>query len=68
MPVSGHDDAAIDAIERTLRGLDRKERPNRLRALMRLSGNALAAMTNNDEAGAEHTRLGREHFQRRGSR
>jgi hypothetical protein len=62
--MSDHEDAALDAIELTLRGLDRKHRPNRLRALMRLAGNALAAMTDNDEAGAVHTRLGREHFTR----
>lgn len=59
--MSGHDDAAINAIEHTLRGLDRKQRPNRLRALMRLAGNALAAMTDNDQAASEHHRLGHQH-------
>lgn len=62
--MSDLDDRALGALELALRGLDRRQRPSLLKALMRLSGNALAAMTDNDEAGAEHTRLGHRHFTR----
>lgn len=58
------DDIAIDAIERASKGLDRDRKPNLYRALMRLAGNALAAMQGNEEAAAEHTRLGHQHFTR----
>lgn len=53
---------ALDALERATRHVERQHRPNLLRALMRLSGNALAAIRGNEEAGAEHTRLGHQHF------
>ncbi|MDB5448400.1 MAG: hypothetical protein JWQ97_3717 [Phenylobacterium sp.] len=58
------DESAIDAIERLLRPLNRGQKPSALKALMRLSGNALAALTHHQEAASEHTRLGHQHFVR----
>ena len=62
--MSDIEDAAIEVVAEAVGGV--REQRAMAAAIMRIAGNCLAKLTNNEEAALTHSRLARRHFERIG--